>query len=266
MPADNTIQFIILVAVISLSFYYFMTPSDPYQNEGVLNTATIDQYTEFQMGDDNASSGNSSDENSATYRSCDSHTDDSIYNAGDGSVLSGDSDDQLTNVSDDTQSIDQIKYRATGPNNAMAQNKKYIYDSYAKMDRPLSKNVEKIFNVNNVITNKPDDFNPSNDDVEIMNAGVDYKVDKKKEEKYKYDINQFTPKQSNKDWFEVIESVDVKNSQLINIYRPIGANTIGSSLKNASLDIRGNVPCPQTVVSPWLQSSIQADHNIKSLC
>jgi len=265
MPSDNAIQFIILVAVISLSFYYFMTPCDPIENEGSLSAST-EQYKDSPMDDDNASSGYSSEGESSTYRSHDSNFEESVDNSKDESVASDYNDDQMTEVSEDKQSIEQIKYRATGPNSALTQNKKYKYNSYDRMDSKLSKNVLKIFDVNSVITNKPDNFNPSNDDIDTMNAGIDYKVDKKKEEKYKYDINQFTPKQSNKDWFEVIESIDVKNSQLINIYRPIGANTIGSSLKNASLDIRGNVPCPQTVVSPWLQSSIQPDHNIKSLC
>lgn len=266
MPSDNTIQFIILVAVVSLSFYYLMTPCDPIQNEGSLTTP-VQQYKDFIMDDDTSMNGDNSSDQSSTDR------DSTIYRAPDNNsndsnetILSGYNDDQSTEASGDKQSIARIKYRSTGPNNALAQHKKYKYDSYAKMDSQLTKNVEKIFDVNSVVTNKPDEFGPSNDDVEISNAGIDYKVDKKQEEKYKYDINQFTPKQENKDWFEVIDSIDVKNSKLINIYRPIGANTIGSSLKCASLDIRGNVPCPQTVVSPWLQSSIQPDHNLKSLC
>jgi hypothetical protein len=71
-----------------------------------------------------------------------------------------------------------------------------------------------------------------------------------------------------KDWFETIETVDVKNSHLINIYRPIGANTIGSTHKAAIYDIRGldKAVCPKFVVSPWLQSSYEPDRSSKGIC
>ena len=46
----------------------------------------------------------------------------------------------------------------------------------------------------------------------------------------------------------------------------IGINTVGQSLKNASYDIRGTVANPKFAVSPWNNSTYEADHNIKSLC
>ena len=69
-----------------------------------------------------------------------------------------------------------------------------------------------------------------------------------------------------KDWFEDVTPTRIKNRHLINIYRPVGVNTIASSLKNPSLDIRGNPANPKTVVSPFLNSSIEPDHNIRGLC
>lgn len=38
-----------------------------------------------------------------------------------------------------------------------------------------------------------------------------------------------------------------------------GINTIGSSLRNPNLQLRSDPPCPQVVVSPWLQSTITPD-------
>ncbi len=39
----------------------------------------------------------------------------------------------------------------------------------------------------------------------------------------------------NKDWFEVMpEPVSIKNRHLINVTRPVGVNTVGSTLKNPS--------------------------------
>jgi hypothetical protein len=82
-----------------------------------------------------------------------------------------------------------------------------------------------------------------------------------------FNIHNYLPQESNKDWFEVMpEPVSVKNRHLINISRHVGVNTIGSSLRNPSYDIRGSVPCPKMVVSPWLQTTIEPDINIKSLC
>lgn len=68
------------------------------------------------------------------------------------------------------------------------------------------------------------------------------------------------------DWFEVHNNVNVKNSHLINVYRPVGANTVSGSLRNASHDFRGDIANPKYVVSPWLQSTISPDHNNKGLC
>lgn len=69
-----------------------------------------------------------------------------------------------------------------------------------------------------------------------------------------------------KDWFEDVTPTRIKNRHLINIYRPVGVNTISTSLKNPSLDIRGNPANPKTVVSPFLNSSIEPDHNLRGLC
>lgn len=82
-----------------------------------------------------------------------------------------------------------------------------------------------------------------------------------------FNADNYLPQISHKDWFDVPPSpVDVKNRHLINVTRPIGVDSVASSKKNASYDIRGNPPCPKFVVSPWMQSSIDPDVNIKGLC
>lgn len=82
-----------------------------------------------------------------------------------------------------------------------------------------------------------------------------------------FKTDNFLPKETNQDWFEVMpEPISVKNRHLINVSRPVGVNTIGNSLRNASWDIRGSPPCPKFVVSPWQQSTIEPDYNIKGLC
>lgn len=82
-----------------------------------------------------------------------------------------------------------------------------------------------------------------------------------------YDVDKLLPKEIKKDWFEVTpEPIRVKDRHLINTTRPVGINTIGTTLKNPSLDIRGAPSCPKYVVSPWMQSSIEPDTNIKPFC
>lgn len=81
-----------------------------------------------------------------------------------------------------------------------------------------------------------------------------------------FDVDKYLPQEVNDDWFEVQpEPISVKNRHLINITKPIGVNTIGTSLKLSSRDIRGTPVVPKTVISPWLQSSIEPDLNLKPL-
>jgi len=81
-----------------------------------------------------------------------------------------------------------------------------------------------------------------------------------------FDADKYLPQEVNDDWFETQpEPVSVKNRHLINVTKPIGINTIGSSNKNQSYDIRGTPACPKFAVSPWLQSAIEPDVNLKPL-
>jgi uncharacterized protein YxeA len=82
-----------------------------------------------------------------------------------------------------------------------------------------------------------------------------------------FNVDNFLPQQNNPNWFETVpDAIDVKNKHLINIFRPIGVDTVGSSHKNGSHDLRGDVPCPKNVISPWNQSTGEPDLNSKALC
>jgi hypothetical protein len=50
---------------------------------------------------------------------------------------------------------------------------------------------------------------------------------------------------------------DVGNVNFLTAGYHIGINSVGSSLKNTNLQLRSEPPNPQTVVSPWMQSTIQ---------
>jgi len=83
-----------------------------------------------------------------------------------------------------------------------------------------------------------------------------------------FNSEKMLPQEVNDDWFDVQpEPVAVKNRHLINVTKPIGVNTIGTSKRNASHDIRGTIPNPKMTVSPWLQSSIEPDNMLRGgLC
>uniref|UniRef100_A0A6C0ECN3 Minor capsid protein P11 C-terminal conserved region domain-containing protein n=1 Tax=viral metagenome TaxID=1070528 RepID=A0A6C0ECN3_9ZZZZ len=85
-----------------------------------------------------------------------------------------------------------------------------------------------------------------------------------------YNAKDFLPKEINDQWFDTDFSqakFNINDDKLINTEKYIiGINTVGQSLKNASYDIRGAIPNPKYSVSPWNNSTIEADYNIKSLC
>jgi len=81
-----------------------------------------------------------------------------------------------------------------------------------------------------------------------------------------FNVDALLPQEKH-NWFDVIEdTLPVKGRNLINLQQYIGVNTTGSSKKNASQDLRGNVATPKFPVSPWLNSTIDPDYNIKSWC
>jgi hypothetical protein len=82
-----------------------------------------------------------------------------------------------------------------------------------------------------------------------------------------YNVENLLPKEKVSDWFEAIEApISVKNRHLISVQQSVGLNTVGSSKRNATLDLRAAPPNPKIVVSPWGQSTIEPDYNTKPLC
>jgi hypothetical protein len=85
----------------------------------------------------------------------------------------------------------------------------------------------------------------------------------------KFNAEALLPKELAGEYFDdPYESTSVKNTHLINTSRPIGVNTIQTTLKNPSHDIRGSPPNPKYAISPWMNSSYEPDTNLRnqSLC
>ena len=95
-------------------------------------------------------------------------------------------------------------------------------------------------------------------------------VDLNKNNVTNYSAQDFLPKEINDSWFNTDFSqakYKMNDDKLINTDRyVIGVNTVGQSLKNASYDIRGSVAVPKFSISPFNNSTIEPDYNIKPLC
>ena len=132
------------------------------------------------------------------------------------------------------------------------------------------------------VMEEPDTFEVASNEINSGYSSIEHMDDNPKQPKKefldklnmkasdKYNAADFLPKEINDEWFDTDFSqakYNIKDNKLINTEKyVIGVNTVGQSLKNASYDIRGTVPNPKMSVSPWNNSTYEADYNIKSLC
>jgi hypothetical protein len=71
------------------------------------------------------------------------------------------------------------------------------------------------------------------------------------------------------DWLDVEPLQIIKKTRGAHLINPKvygGVNTIGSTLGVRMYDIRGDLPIPKINVSPWMNSTIEPDANIKNIC
>lgn len=166
-------------------------------------------------------------------------------------------------VDDETRKKFSWKNQLQGVENNYKDGKRGVVDpsEWDQFYRVNAGQVEDSFNRSN------DGFQPSDETGGNFAGYANAGLKKKQSPEELFKVDELLPQEVNKNWFEVMpEPIKVKNRHLINVTRPVGVNTIGTSLKNASYDIRGTPPCPKFVLSPWLQSSIEPDINIKGLC
>ncbi len=181
------------------------------------------------------------------------------------------SDESCTENQSEVSGQENISKKFVGKNKAQG---KYKSVNYSQGDRSnvSPSEWENYFNDNNQLVadaqaEQNDGFVPQD---ETNDAYASYKpktkTKAKQSEEEIFDVDKLLPIEQRADWFETMpDQISVKNRHLINVSRPIGINTIGTSLKNPSYDLRGSPPCPSMIVSPWLQTSISADTNIKSI-
>lgn len=86
-----------------------------------------------------------------------------------------------------------------------------------------------------------------------------------------FDVEKMLPQEIEEDWFDLPllgsnSTKRVNNANLIHPKTQMGINTVSGSLRYASHDIRGDIPNPKIHVSPWLNSTIEPDTNLRGLC
>lgn len=59
--------------------------------------------------------------------------------------------------------------------------------------------------------------------------------------------------------WDVVNTTALANQDFLAPLQQFGVDTVLSSLRNPSRDIRNNIPCPINVVSPWLNTTITPD-------
>ncbi len=73
--------------------------------------------------------------------------------------------------------------------------------------------------------------------------------------------NDMTPK----NMMSNCNSISTPTNQMMYNSKSLGINTINESLKIPNMDLRPTPPCPKFTTSPWMQSSITPDTNVRSL-
>lgn len=74
------------------------------------------------------------------------------------------------------------------------------------------------------------------------------------------DPKDLLPKDNNNEWSNIMPNNDLKNVHMLNSGHHIGINSVGSSLRNANLQLRSEPVIPQSNVGPWNNTTIEPDN------
>lgn len=106
---------------------------------------------------------------------------------------------------------------------------------------------------------------PAEEELNEVYRTVDYSTQKLPSDCFPKDrltADDLLPKDAANNKFSQMSPAGQGSLQDVNLLsagHQIGISTIAGSLRNANLQIRSEPPNPQTVVSPWLQSTITGD-------
>lgn len=156
---------------------------------------------------------------------------------------------------------------ATVGTTALLLNKKKIIERFTSLDETSK----------TIIPEDPEKVESDmlNDYWKDMNTNKDSKqyeqqvVTENNQDSTELKSSEFLPQELNQSWFDkdFNKVKEIDQDTLIDVSQySSGMDTVGQTLKNPSYDIRGNIPNPKNIISPFLNSSIEPDNNIKSWC
>lgn len=249
MELSDRSKILILIVLVGIVLYLLFSNKSPTRNEGML---TQDIYI-----DPKTSNLIEQDQNDLN------------------TILENlDQDTQSNNISNENSSNENVKddKKITAKYTGEPNEHKRVNYSDGKRNAK-SDSLDKFFEGKNPINNNNtnDGFVPVDDNKKYA-AYLSSKTNGKKlNDKDKFNPISLLPNEDDNDaeWFDnpyKSNAVSVKSKHLINVSRPIGVNTIGQSLKNANLQLRPDPANPKVPVSPWSNSSIEPDNNIRSMC
>lgn len=262
MNLDNTSITLILIALVV--FLYFAYGNSCNGNDAIDNSGSLvadnDIVIEDEEDDDDEIIDNDTQD--------DSYDSDETEQTEQTDQTEQTEQTEVESTVDNTESnaVD-VRQKMVGRNSTLRGDGEYKYSSYKEGKRGGSPDS----GLDAFFKNNAPSGQVTNNDFEGVDASGDnlaqYVPGKGSSAKDDiYNAKELLPKQADKDWFEVHNNVKVKNSHLINVYRPIGANTVSGTLRNPTWDFRGDIANPRYVVSPWLQSTIDPDINSRGLC
>ena len=99
--------------------------------------------------------------------------------------------------------------------------------------------------------------------VKGINSGA--KTNKSCNNQQMMDPKELLPKDNNNEWSSIAPSKELKNIHMLNSGHHIGINSVGSSLRNANLQLRSEPVIPQSNVGPWNNTTIEPDNMRRAL-
>ena len=243
MIENKNILSIVIIAVIVIAFiYYMMKQDDPIHNDGVVNAANNDGESRTSMN-----TIHNSNQRLVRPPQLENRRSDDIS----GSLV----DDVISQYTVEDRPMEG----GTGsfsPSDPMASDMG-DFSGYGRKRQLNMKKMEKPF--------VDDEDDPRNFSFRRKEFTLRTPADVKE----LFDINKMLPQEVEEDWFDVEPlqtTKKIKGTHLIHPKVHMGVNTVGSSLRNATHDIRGDIPNPKINVSPWNNSTIEPDTNIKGIC
>lgn len=243
-------KLLILVVAVVIIIYFLTSNASPIHNEGKLT---------YNYSQENKQEG---------YQSSLTETENSLphdLESRDSNISSETEESRVQKVSVDQEGR-SLKQKMLSRDSAVGD--EYKSSSYKDGNRSgKAQNLDKFFEDGNPFANANKGFDGL-DETNGKFAGYVPGKKQKMTEEDKFNVSSLLPDEDTKGYFDDVYTTSVKNRHLINIYRPVGVNTISTTLKNPSWDFRGTPINPKYNVSPWNQSSWEPDTNIKdgALC